>query len=86
MIRKLFKLKGATREDTVENVSFLVLFVAAAFVAVGISVGTFVPGFPVALAVTGALLVVISLLVYITSEFLRIFAQSPGHEHKQEHA
>ena len=71
-----FKIKGDTREDTIENISFVILFVAAVFTVLGISVGTFVLGFPTAIALVGAFLVVVGLALYIFGELLRILSPS----------
>lgn len=81
--KEWLKLRGSTREDTVENLAFVTLFVAAIFTVVGITVGTFVPGFPVALAITGAFLVLVGIVLYVTSEFMRILAPSETNEVKR---
>ena len=58
--------------EKIETISFIILIVASVFTVVGISVGSFVPGFPVALAIAGAFLVVLAIVVYIISEFVSI--------------
>ena len=64
--------KWGSLSEKIETISFIILIVASVFTVVGISVGSFVPGFPVALAITGAFLVVLAIVVYIISEFVSI--------------
>ena len=64
--------KWGSLSEKIETISFIILIVASVFTVVGISVGSFVPGFPVALAITGAFLVVLAIVVYIISEFVKI--------------
>jgi hypothetical protein len=40
-------------------------------ITIGIGVGTFVPGVPVALAIAGSALVIVGIVIYIISEFMR---------------
>lgn len=65
-------LKGDSRREFLENFSYCLIVLAAIFSIVGISVGTFVPGFPVFLAIVGAFLALFGILLYIVSEFVRI--------------
>jgi len=65
--------KWDTKADKTESISFIILIIAAIFTVVGISVGTFIPGIPVALAIVGAFLVLVGIVVYIASEILRVF-------------
>jgi len=71
------KLKDSFKWDTkankTESISFIILIIAALFTIVGISVGTFIPGIPVVLAIIGAFLVLVGIVVYIASEILRVF-------------
>ena len=64
--------KWGSLSEKIETISFIILIVASVFTVVGISVGSFVPGFPVALAIAGAFLVVLAIVVYIISEFVSI--------------
>lgn len=81
-VREWFRIKGHTPADTVENVSFLMLLVAATFVIVGVSVGTFIQGFPVALAIAGAFLAILGLFAYVVSELMRILSKP---EEREQH-
>jgi len=70
MLKDFFKTE--TSADKIESISFLLLIVAAVFTVFGISVGTFVPGIPVAIAIAGAFMVPVSIVLYVISEFLRM--------------
>lgn len=61
-----------TTADKVESMAFILLIIAAIFTIFGISVGSFIPGIPVAITIIGAFLVVVSIVLYILSEFVRI--------------
>lgn len=63
-------LKWGSTSQKIESISFIILIVATVFTVVGISVGSFYPGFPVALAIAGAFLVLVSIILYIMSEFV----------------
>ena len=65
--------KWETKADKFESASFMIIILAAFFTVVGISVGTFIPGFPVALAIVGAFLVLVGIVFYVISEFTRIW-------------
>lgn len=65
-------LKGENRREFLENLSYTLIVVAAVFSVVGISVGTFVSGFPVFLAILGAFLALVGIVLYILSEFVRL--------------
>ena len=69
MFKDFFNWK--TTADKIESMSFLMLIVASVFTLIGISVGVFVPGIPVALAIVGAFMVLVSIVMYIISEFVR---------------
>lgn len=64
-------LRGENRADLVERVSICTIIVAAAMITIGIGVGTFVPGVPVALAIVGSALVIVGIIIYVISEFMR---------------
>lgn len=63
--------KKKSLEEKLESLSFLLIVVSAVFSVVGISVGTFISGIPVLLAIIGAFLVVLGIVIYIISEFVR---------------
>lgn len=65
-------LKGKSRREFLENMSYTLIVLAAVFSVVGISVGTFVSGFPVFLAILGAFLALVGIVLYILSEFVRM--------------
>ncbi|MFB6216381.1 MAG: hypothetical protein ABEJ72_05375 [Candidatus Aenigmatarchaeota archaeon] len=65
-------LKGENRIELLENLSYVILVTAAILSVVGISVGTFVSGFPVFLAILGAFLALVGIVLYILSEFVRL--------------
>ena len=65
--------KWDTKADKTESISFIILIIAAILTIIGISVGTFIPGIPVALAIVGAFLVLVGIVIYIASEILRVF-------------
>lgn len=67
MLKEWFKW-GSTPEK-IESLSFMTLIIASVFTVIGISVGSFYPGFPVALAIIGAFLVLVAIVLYIISEF-----------------
>ena len=65
-------LRGKSRADLYENVSFVGLGGALAMTVLGISIGTYVSGFPVAVAMAGAFLSVVGIALFIAAEFYRI--------------
>jgi hypothetical protein len=67
MLRDWFK--WGTASEKIESISLITLIIAAVFTVIGISVGSFYPGFPVVLAIIGAFLVLVSVALYIISEF-----------------
>ncbi len=62
-------LKGKDRQEHLENISFVVLVAAALFVMAGIGLGSFVYG-TVLLAMFGAFLILVGIIIYIISQFL----------------
>lgn len=62
-------LKGKNRQENLENISFVILAAAALLVVVGIGLGSFVYG-TVLLAMFGAFLVIVGIVIYIISQFL----------------
>ncbi|MFP4116033.1 MAG: hypothetical protein ACLFTQ_02410 [Candidatus Aenigmatarchaeota archaeon] len=65
-------LKGENRREMVENFSYLLIVVAAVLTVIGLGAGTFVSGLPVLMAIIGAFLALVGIVLYIVSEFLRI--------------
>lgn len=62
-------LKGKNRQEHIENISFVVLVIAALLVMAGIGLGSFVYG-TVLLAMFGAFLVLVGITIYIVSQFM----------------
>ncbi|QQG40064.1 MAG: hypothetical protein HYS81_01490 [Candidatus Aenigmatarchaeota archaeon] len=71
-MKNWFRIKGETLADTIENVSSLLIAVSAIFIFFGIAVGTFVPGIPVAVAITGALTAILGVGLYVLGELSRV--------------
>ncbi len=71
-----------TKADKLESISFLILIVASVFTVVGVSVGSFVPGIPVLLAIAGAFLVIAGIIFYVISELFRIWENKGRNENK----
>ncbi len=69
--RKKFNewLKGRSRQEHLENISFVVLVIAALLVVIGIGLGSFIYG-TVLLAMFGAFLILAGIIIYIISQFL----------------
>ncbi|MBI5355440.1 MAG: hypothetical protein HZB68_03210 [Candidatus Aenigmarchaeota archaeon] len=67
------EVKGATTGKTIENVSIATITVAAIMVVLGISLGSYVSGFPVMLAMGGSFLVFIGIIVFVIGEFVQIY-------------
>ena len=66
-------LTWETKADKIESLSFIILVIASILTIVGISVGSFIPGIPVAMAIAGAFLVIVGIVFYVVSELIRIF-------------
>lgn len=65
-------IKGKEKGDLIENISILTIVASAALIIVGVSVGTFISGVPVFLAILGSFLAVLGLVIYIFAEFYKI--------------
>ncbi len=62
-------LKGKNSQEHFENISFIILVAAAFLVVLGIGLGSFVY-ITVLLAMLGAFLVLVGVVIYIGSQFL----------------
>lgn len=62
-------LRGKSRQEHLENTSFVVLVAAALLVMLGIGLGSFIYG-TVLLAMFGAFLVLVGIIIYIISQFI----------------
>lgn len=69
-------LKGKSLEESLHNISISLIVIAAFFVVIGIGVGTYVPGFPVALAILGSFLVMLGIVMYAAGEILKILRKT----------
>ena len=65
----LNRLKGKNRKDSLENMSYLIIFISAILIFIGILTGTFLQGF-VLFASFGSFLVLIGIIIFIISQFL----------------
>jgi len=65
----MFKIKGATQRETLENTSFLLFVVSAVMVAIGIGLGSFVK-YTVYIAVLGAVLLLAAIVLFIISQLM----------------
>ena len=64
--------KWDTKANKIESISFILIIISAIFTVIGMSVGSFVSGVPVAMAIIGAFLVVVGIAFYIISEVVRM--------------
>jgi hypothetical protein len=62
-------VNGSNKRDYIENISFLIITISAVMVSVGIGLGSFIQG-TVFIAVLGAFLVMVGIIVYIISQFV----------------
>lgn len=67
------EIKGKTMGKTLENVSIATIIVSAVMVVLGIAVGSYVPGFPVMLAMGGSFLAFMGIIVFVIGEFVQIY-------------
>jgi len=65
----MFKIKGATQRETIENSSFLLMVVSAVMVAIGIGLGSFVK-YTVYFAVFGAAILLVGIVLFIISQLM----------------
>jgi len=63
------KIKGETKHETLENVSYLLMIASAAMVAIGIGLGSFVYG-TVYIAVAGAAIFLPAIVIFIASQLM----------------
>ncbi len=64
-------VKGDDRRDMLENISYIVLVLAAVLTVVGLGIGTVVPGIPVLIAMVGSFFALVGIVLYILSEIIR---------------
>lgn len=62
-------LRGSSRQEYIENLSYVVMFLSAFFIFIGLGLGSFVP-FVVYIAVLGSFLLLIGIVLYILSQLI----------------
>ncbi|NIM47341.1 MAG: hypothetical protein GTN40_04265 [Candidatus Aenigmarchaeota archaeon] len=62
---------GKNKRDVLENISFIIILISAIMFSVGIGLGSFVQG-TVFLSVFGSFFVMIGIVIYIISQFMRV--------------
>ncbi|MFQ6009971.1 MAG: hypothetical protein ACE5J7_02520 [Candidatus Aenigmatarchaeota archaeon] len=68
--RKFMKwLKGSDRKEYIENMSYVIMFISAFFIFLGLGLGSFVPYF-VYLAAFGSFLLLVGIAIYIASQLI----------------
>ncbi|MBN2203291.1 MAG: hypothetical protein JW700_03860 [Candidatus Aenigmarchaeota archaeon] len=65
------KLKGSSRKEYVENISFMIIVLSSVMVASGIFLGSFIQG-TVFIASFGSMFVMVGITVYIVSQFIGV--------------
>lgn len=66
----MFRIKGTTTAQTLENISYLLIIISAVAVAIGIGLGSFVRG-TIYIAVAGAALFLPAIAIFIISQLLQ---------------
>ncbi len=74
-LKGAFKIKGETAGETIENVSIIIIIISALMVTIGIGIGSYVPGIPVVMAMAGSSLVIVGIVVFVVSEFVKIYEE-----------
>jgi len=69
-IKKLFAIKGKTIEETLENISFLIIVFSAILVSIGIALGSFYKGV-ILLASLGSFTLLIGIIIFVIAEVMR---------------
>ncbi len=64
--------KGDSKRELIENLSYILIVLAAVMLVVGLGVGTVYPGLPVLVAIAGSFLALVGIVLYILSELIRI--------------
>lgn len=63
-------LKGSNRQEFIENLSYVLIFVSAGLLFVGMGLGSFVK-YVVFLGAAGALLILVGIILYIVSQLMQ---------------
>jgi len=64
-------LKGNNTREYVENVSFVIIFISAIMVSLGIALGSFIQG-TILIASFGSFFVMVGIVTYIASQFIGV--------------
>ena len=60
---------GTNQKEFLENLSYIVIFISAVMVSIGVGLGSFIEG-TILVAVLGALFVFIGIVFYVISQFI----------------
>jgi hypothetical protein len=60
---------GNSQKEFLENISYLVIFISAVMVSIGVGLGSFIGG-TILIAILGALFVLIGVVFYVASQFI----------------
>lgn len=65
-------LKGSSRREFYENLSYLIIILGSIMFVSGVSIGSYVSGFPVLVAIIGSFFALLGLVLYILSQVIRL--------------
>ena len=60
---------GNSQKEFLENLSYVVIFISAVMVSIGVGIGSFIEG-TILIAILGAFFVLIGVVVYVASQFI----------------
>jgi len=60
---------GTSQKEFLENLSYVVIFISAVMVSIGVGMGSFIEG-TILIAILGAFFVLIGVVVYVASQFI----------------
>lgn len=69
-VKKLFVIKGKTHEETLENISFLIIILSAIMISLGIALGSFYKGI-ILMASFGSFILLIGIIIFVIAEIIR---------------
>ncbi len=69
-IKNLFRVKGKTREETLENISFVIIIFSAILVSLGIALGSFFKGV-ILIASIGSFTLLVGIVIFVIAEVLK---------------
>ncbi len=62
-------IKGKSKAESLENISFIIIVISAILICIGISLGSFIKG-TVFIASFGSFTVMVGIVIYIISQFI----------------